>query len=670
MSSAQISTLAYHPFVQLAGTPNRAYFCIPLKATASRFKVVNSLSKVLTSLLDCKIELAIEGGQRLQLRRVGVCIAWTTTKRHDSDIYSVAITTDGSSRTNTLDRAGIDGLRVDIDWASDGEECHIAHLTAFATFNRTPQQLESINRLSETIWEAFIDIDYRFPDSEKSERSFLTVRGKQVPRIVLVVPQVPNSEIIKSLSEFVGGIQFRFGGFVECQMPDWMTAYFEADGFLPTTRTPWPRIDSATLVSSIGVDLPDIDNYDDAFALYLYPGSGERCFRFISAYTEAALAHLHKSGKQEASARPNYYKELKRVLQAEGGDGSLAYERCERIIFLFAEELKEGRVTSAEATITRAAKLALDATGKQEAADILASIIENLCLSRTRHLSELAAVIEASASLFSLTFLPDLHRQLCFTTIERHETLIPLKSLSEALPREASAVAPSSHSHTELCQQLESSQKALTSARLMLRERDEQIARQTRRINILEDRVANFLAAEQTTVRLTEWFRNIQVEGVEQDIETDAVASDACAASTLAELSEHVIASFEGKIVLTRAAIESMHDSPYIYINRAWRAFSILAGSMRESFLGRQSIEVGRKELRDEHMTLAWSQAPAAQKNPGWYRLYKGRKADMSMHICAGTSLDPRRCLRIHFEFDGEVVVVHHAGRHLDTGLI
>jgi hypothetical protein len=50
-------------------------------------------------------------------------------------------------------------------------------------------------------------------------------------------------------------------------------------------------------------------------------------------------------------------------------------------------------------------------------------------------------------------------------------------------------------------------------------------------------------------------------------------------------------------------------------------------------------------------------------------RKYKQRTADMNRHFCLGNARDATRTLRIHFEWDDEdeQIVIHHAGRHLET---
>jgi len=50
-------------------------------------------------------------------------------------------------------------------------------------------------------------------------------------------------------------------------------------------------------------------------------------------------------------------------------------------------------------------------------------------------------------------------------------------------------------------------------------------------------------------------------------------------------------------------------------------------------------------------------------------RKYKGRSADINRHFCLGNARDPIRTLRIHFDWDDEdkLLVIHHAGKHLET---
>ena len=52
------------------------------------------------------------------------------------------------------------------------------------------------------------------------------------------------------------------------------------------------------------------------------------------------------------------------------------------------------------------------------------------------------------------------------------------------------------------------------------------------------------------------------------------------------------------------------------------------------------------------------------------YKLdYKGKSVDIGRHLCIGTARNPELTLRVHFHWDEEdkKLVIHHAGRHLDT---
>lgn len=50
-------------------------------------------------------------------------------------------------------------------------------------------------------------------------------------------------------------------------------------------------------------------------------------------------------------------------------------------------------------------------------------------------------------------------------------------------------------------------------------------------------------------------------------------------------------------------------------------------------------------------------------------RQYKNKPADLGKHFKLGSSRDPKHTMRIHFDWDEEeqLIVIHHAGRHLET---
>ena len=52
-----------------------------------------------------------------------------------------------------------------------------------------------------------------------------------------------------------------------------------------------------------------------------------------------------------------------------------------------------------------------------------------------------------------------------------------------------------------------------------------------------------------------------------------------------------------------------------------------------------------------------------------YFRKYDGQRVDISKHIKLGRAFDPRYTLRLHFSWDAEreIIVVHHAGEHLQT---
>jgi hypothetical protein len=125
---------------------------------------------------------------------------------------------------------------------------------------------------------------------------------------------------------------------------------------------------------------------------------------------------------------------------------------------------------------------------------------------------------------------------------------------------------------------------------------------------------------------------------------------------------------FAGQLEVTKAASKSMWDSPYQQVGKAWTAFTLLAGPLREMLAGRMAKADANALIVAAGMEYnAHTSGQAKGRYVGYERLYKGRPADMDRHLKLGTGSQPERCMRIHFEYDQETgyIVVHHAGRHL-----
>ena len=84
--------------------------------------------------------------------------------------------------------------------------------------------------------------------------------------------------------------------------------------------------------------------------------------------------------------------------------------------------------------------------------------------------------------------------------------------------------------------------------------------------------------------------------------------------------------------------------------------------------------ESGREEVDQALLDAGMEYSPSMSESTmgryvGYDAKYKGRSADFNKHIKIGSTRDPTRCFRIHFEWDAADarIVVHHAGKHLTT---
>jgi hypothetical protein len=144
----------------------------------------------------------------------------------------------------------------------------------------------------------------------------------------------------------------------------------------------------------------------------------------------------------------------------------------------------------------------------------------------------------------------------------------------------------------------------------------------------------------------------------------------------LTELGDLVALHFSGRLVLSKRAQRSLEDCPYHAPQDAWEIFELLATTYWDAFQNGLSAntEVGTKDLRHAASTIGWEYAPhmaagTTQLYAGYEMRYKDRQANMNRHLKRGKSRNPRFSMRVHFEYDPDdkVIVVHHAGRHLDN---
>jgi len=149
---------------------------------------------------------------------------------------------------------------------------------------------------------------------------------------------------------------------------------------------------------------------------------------------------------------------------------------------------------------------------------------------------------------------------------------------------------------------------------------------------------------------------------VDEDTEVPAREFD-----SLAEVTQAVTTEMAQRIVLTNRAEKSMRDSPFKQPNQVYEAFCILDGLFHDLFIKKHGMDKVEKALKEAGLEYA---PHMDEKTLGMFDdytgQYKGRKADFHRHLKIGTSRNPERSFRIHFEWDEDdkKIAVHYAGKH------
>lgn len=138
----------------------------------------------------------------------------------------------------------------------------------------------------------------------------------------------------------------------------------------------------------------------------------------------------------------------------------------------------------------------------------------------------------------------------------------------------------------------------------------------------------------------------------------------------LIDIATKVVDTHPGRIYMTKPAIKSLRDSVYRDHSKLRACLSLMATKLYDHY----RTKTGRL-----HDVLEYFKQESIDFEPkmsavtmGMYadnRKYKGKPANMNRHFCLGKARDPSRTLRIHFDWDADdkLLVIHHAGKHLET---
>ncbi|OUM22672.1 hypothetical protein B8W72_29965 [Pseudomonas putida] len=138
----------------------------------------------------------------------------------------------------------------------------------------------------------------------------------------------------------------------------------------------------------------------------------------------------------------------------------------------------------------------------------------------------------------------------------------------------------------------------------------------------------------------------------------------------LVEIANEVVGAHPGRICMTNPAIKSMRDSVYRDFRKFRSCLSLMATRLYEHYSAKtERFHDVLEHFKQESIEFESRMSPVTMGMYADKRQYKGKPADMNRHFCLGRARDPSRTLRIHFDWDAEeqLLVIHHAGKHLET---
>lgn len=157
---------------------------------------------------------------------------------------------------------------------------------------------------------------------------------------------------------------------------------------------------------------------------------------------------------------------------------------------------------------------------------------------------------------------------------------------------------------------------------------------------------------------------------VVRSIRTEATQVIATKEDGLVDIVNGVVDTHPGRIHMTTPAIKSLRDSVYRDHGKFRACLSLMATKLYDHY----SEKAGRLHDVLEHFKLESidfepKMSPVTMGTYADNRKYKGKPANMNRHFCLGNARDPSRTLRIHFDWDADdkLLVIHHAGKHLET---
>lgn len=138
----------------------------------------------------------------------------------------------------------------------------------------------------------------------------------------------------------------------------------------------------------------------------------------------------------------------------------------------------------------------------------------------------------------------------------------------------------------------------------------------------------------------------------------------------LADIADSIIAQHPERIHLTIPALKSIRDSVYRDTDKFRACLLLMATQLYDHYRNKASrLHDVLEHFKRESIEFQPKMSNVTMGQFTDHRKYKGRPADLNRHFCLGNARDPARTLRIHFDWDEEdkLLVIHHAGKHLET---
>lgn len=142
--------------------------------------------------------------------------------------------------------------------------------------------------------------------------------------------------------------------------------------------------------------------------------------------------------------------------------------------------------------------------------------------------------------------------------------------------------------------------------------------------------------------------------------------------TSLAGIAKGLMNRHPERIVFTPACERSMNESPFENHEAFADVLSVMIGPLFDMYSSK-TVRLSDVEDRLAGIPADYagdtSDVTKGKYRDAYFRLWEGRRIDISRHIKIGRLMNPRYTMRIHFHWDEDSgrIVVHHAGHHLPT---